>query len=208
MRIPRTATVVIAALTALAWLIAAIAGADHQAATLMGFIPARWSGLIDLSPAVLAVLTPLSSTLVHGGLLHLAFNLLMLVWCGTVVERVLGRGALLLLYGVGAFAAAAAQWLADPASIVPVIGASGAISAVIGAFALSFGETKRITNSPKLNRLINAAWLLAAWVVMQLMIGWLAGGQGLLLATPAHVGGFLAGLLLQRPLLLWRYRAA
>jgi membrane associated rhomboid family serine protease len=47
-----------------------------------------------------------------------------------------------------------------------------------------------------------------AWVVLQLMMGWLAGGQGFLLATPAHVGGFAAGLVLQRPLLLWRYRKA
>jgi membrane associated rhomboid family serine protease len=208
MRIPRNATIVISALTALAWLVAAAIGRSNEAAAAMGFIPARLSGLIDLSPAVPAVLTPLSATLVHGGLLHLVFNLLMLVWCGTAVERVLGRGALLLLYVVGAYAAAAAQWLADPASVVPVIGASGAISAVIGAFALSFGEAKRVTRSPWLNRLLNAAWLLAAWVVLQMMVGWLAGGRGLLLATPAHVGGFLAGLLLQRPLLLWRYRAA
>jgi len=208
MRIPRTVTIAIAALTAIAWLLVAAMGATNAAAATMGFIPARLSGLDDLSPAVPALLTPLSSTLVHGGLLHLAFNLLMLVWCGTAVERVLGRGALLLLYAIGAYAAAAAQWLVDPASMIPVIGASGAISAVIGAFALSFGETKRITRSPQLNRLINAAWLLAAWVVMQIMIGLLAGGQGVLLATPAHVGGFLAGLLLQRPLLLWRYRAA
>lgn len=208
MRIGRTATIAIAALTAIAWLLVAAMGATNAAAATMGFIPARVSGLVDLSPAVPALLTPLSSTLVHGGLLHLAFNLLMLVWCGTAVERVLGRGALLLLYGVGAYAAAAAQWLADPASAIPVIGASGAISAVIGAFALSFGETRRITRSATLNRLINAAWLLAAWVVMQIMIGLLAGGQGVLLATPAHVGGFLAGLLLQRPLLLWRYRRA
>jgi len=208
MRIPRTVTIAIAALTAIAWLLVVAMGATNAAAATMGFIPARLSGLVDLSPAVPALLTPLSSTLVHGGLLHLAFNLLMLVWCGTAVERVLGRGALLLLYAIGAYAAAAAQWLVDPASMIPVIGASGAISAVIGAFALSFGETKRITRSPQLNRLINAAWLLAAWVVMQIMIGLLAGGQGVLLATPAHVGGFLAGLLLQRPLLLWRYRAA
>ena len=208
MRIPRTVTIAIAALTAIAWLLVAAMGATNAAAATMGFIPARLSGLDDLSPAVPALLTPLSSTLVHGGFLHLAFNLLMLVWCGTAVERVLGRGALLLLYAIGAYAAAAAQWLVDPASMIPVIGASGAISAVIGAFALSFGETKRITRSPQLNRLINAAWLLAAWVVMQIMIGLLAGGQGVLLATPAHVGGFLAGLLLQRPLLLWRYRAA
>lgn len=208
MRIPRNATIVISALTALAWLVAAAIGRSNEAAATMGFIPARLSGLIDVSPAVPAVLTPLSATLVHGGLLHLVFNLVMLVWCGTAVERVLGRGALLLLYVVGAYAAAAAQWLADPASVVPVIGASGAISAVIGAFALSFGEAKRVTRSPWFNRMLNAAWLLAAWVVLQMMIGWAAGGQGLLLATPAHVGGFLAGLLLQRPLLLWRYRAA
>jgi membrane associated rhomboid family serine protease len=208
MGIPRTVTAAIAALTAMAWLVVVAMGATNAATVTMGFIPARMSGLVDLSPAVPAVLTPLSSTLVHGGLLHLAFNLLMLLWCGTAVERVLGRGALLLIYGVGAFAAAAAQWLADPASLIPVIGASGAISAVIGAFALSFGETKQITRSPQLNRLINAAWLLAAWVVMQIMIGLLAGVQGVLLATPAHVGGFLAGLLLQRPLLLWRYRTA
>lgn len=208
MGIPRTATVAIAALNAIAWLVVVATGVTNAATVTMGFIPARVSGLVELSPAVPALLTPLSSTLVHGGLLHLAFNLLMLVWCGSAVERVLGRGALLILYVVGAFAAAAAQWLADPASIIPVIGASGAISAVIGAFALSFGETKRITRSPQLNRLINAAWLLAAWVVLQIMVGLLAGGQGVLLATPAHVGGFLAGLLLQRPLLLWRYRTA
>ena len=208
MRIPRTATIVIAVVTAVAWMLVEAIGATNEAAATLGFIPARFSGLLDLSPAVPALLTPLSSTLVHGGLLHVAFNLLMLVWCGSAVERALGRGALLLLYGVGAFAAAIAQWLTDPASLVPVIGASGAISAVIGAFALSFGEPKPITRSPRLNRVINAAWLLAAWVVMQMMIGWLAGGQGLLLATPAHVGGFLAGLLMQRPLLVWRYRDA
>lgn len=213
MPIPRTATIALAtislsAATALAWLLTAVAGATDRAAAIMGFIPARASGLVDISPAVPVALTPLSSTLVHGGLIHLAFNLLMLLWCGSAVERVLGRGALIALYVAGAFAAAAAQWLADPASIVPVIGASGAISAVIGAFALSFSQAKKVTRSAQLNRLINAAWLLAAWIVMQLMIGWMAGGQGLLLATPAHVGGFLAGLLLQRPLLLWKYRTA
>ncbi|HZB69368.1 MAG TPA: rhomboid family intramembrane serine protease [Sphingomicrobium sp.] len=208
MRIPRTATIVIAGVTTLAWLLAAVIGAGDTAAALWGFIPARLSGLLELSGAMPAALTPLSATFVHAGLLHLVFNLLMLVWCGMAVERVLGRGALLLLYGVGAYTAAIAQWAVDPASVVPMIGASGAISAVIGAFALSFGQAKSITRSPRLNRAINAAWLLAAWVVLQMMVGFLAGGQGVLLATPAHVGGFLAGLLLQRPLLLWRYRSA
>jgi membrane associated rhomboid family serine protease len=155
-----------------------------------------------------AWLTPLSATLVHGGILHLALNLLMLLWCGSLVERVLGPSSLVLLYLVGAFAAAIAQWAVAPVSPTPMIGASGAISAVIGAFALSFGQQKRIVRSPRLNRALNALWLLAAWVVLQVMIGVLAGAQGYLLATPAHIGGFVAGLLLQRPLLLWRYRKA
>lgn len=208
MRISRTATVVIAAVTVLLWLIVEVIGAAGTAAVTMGFIPARFSGEIDLSPAVPALLTPLSATLVHGGGLHIAFNILMLLWCGSAVERVLGRGALLLLYVVGAYVAAVAQWAFDPSSMAPMIGASGAISAVIGAFALSFGQSKRIVSSEKLNRLLNALWLLAAWVVLQLLVGWVAGGQGTLLATPAHIGGFLAGLILQRPLLLWRYRGA
>jgi membrane associated rhomboid family serine protease len=115
---------------------------------------------------------------------------------------------LILIYVVGAFAAAAGQWAVDPNNTVPMIGASGAISAVIGAFALSFGRAKHITSSARVNRWINIVWLLAAWVVLQVLVGWTAGAQGYLLATPAHIGGFLAGLLVQRPLLLWRYRKA
>jgi len=207
-RIPRTATVAISAVTALAWLITVVLGLGDQAAAAMGFIPARLSGHDVPWAALPAVLTPLSATLVHANFLHVAFNLLIFVWCGAQVERILGRGPLILIYLVGAFASAAAQWLADPASAVPMIGASGAISAVIGAFALSFGRAKMITRSARLNRWINIVWLLAAWVVLQVLVGWIAGGQGFLLATPAHIGGFFAGLLLQRPLLLWKYRSA
>ena len=204
----RTVTNAIAALTALVWLVTVALGLDTEAAAGMGFIPVRWSGAVPPWPAVPAILTPLSATFVHSGILHLAFNLLIFVWCGAAVERMLGRANLILLYIVGAYAAAAAQWLSDPSSVTPMIGASGAISAVIGAFALSFGRAKQVTRSARLNRWINIVWLLAAWVVLQVMMGILAGGQGYLLATPAHVGGFLAGLLLQRPLLLWRYRKA
>jgi len=89
-----------------------------------------------------------------------------------------------------------------------VIGASGAISGLIGAYALSFGRPKRVVNNLRLNRLLNILWLAAAWAVLQWLIGWSAGQQGMLLATPAHIGGFVAGLVLQRPLLLWRYRNA
>ena len=205
---PRTATVVISAVTALAWLITVALGLDNQAAQAMGFIPARLSGASVPWAAVPAFLTPLSATLVHSGPLHVGFNLLIFVWCGTAVERVLGRGPLILIYLVGAYAAAAGQWLVDPNNAVPMIGASGAISAVMGAFALSFGRARMITRSARVNRWINIVWLLVAWVVLQVLVGWTAGAQGYLLATPAHIGGFLAGLLLQRPLLLWRYRTA
>jgi membrane associated rhomboid family serine protease len=206
-RFPRTATNIIAALTALAWVVAVAIGLTEQAAYQLGFIPLRVTQWM-VSAVVPAVLTPLTATLVHSGLIHLGFNLLMLLWCGTAVERTIGAKGLVILYAVGAYAAAAAQWAADPAGTVPTIGASGAISAVVGAYALSFGRAKAFTNNLRLNRWINVAWLLAAWVVLQMMMGWLAGGQGYLLATPAHVGGFAAGLLLQRPLLLWHYRKA
>ena len=204
----RTATVAITALTALFWIGALLLRWSDQAAVMLGFIPARFGGLINVSPAVPAFLTPLTTTLVHASLVHVGLNLLIFVWCGTQVERVLGRFGLLALYFVGAYASALAQWSTAPASIVPMVGASGAISAVMGAFALSFGRARRITNNFHLNRWINVAWLMAAWIVLQLMVGWYAGAQGYLLATPAHIGGFAAGLLLQRPLLLWHYRKA
>ena len=207
-RLTRSATSIIAIVTALAWVIAVALGKSEQAALALGFIPARLSGAAVPWPAVPAVLTPLTATLVHSGLMHLGFNLLVFVWCGAAVERVLGNTGLIVLYLVGAFAAAIAQWAVDPGAAVPMIGASGAISAVIGAFALSFGRAKRVSSSPTVNRWVNAIWLMVAWIVLQLMMGWLAGGEGFLLATPAHVGGFAAGLLLQRPLLLWRYRHA
>jgi len=207
-RLTRSATNIIAAITALAWVIAVAIGKTDQAALSLGFIAARISGPPVPWPAVPAFITPLTATLVHSGLIHLAFNLLVFVWCGTAVERVLGKTGLILLYVVGAYAAALAQWAVAPSAVTPMVGASGAISAVMGAFALSFGRAKRVTGNFHLNRWINAIWLMVAWIVLQVMMGWLAGGQGYLLATPAHVGGFAAGLLLQRPLLLWHYRRA
>lgn len=207
-RLTRTITNIISAITALAWIIAVVAGKSEQAALAMGFIPMRLSGGAVPWPAVPAFLTPLSATLVHSGLIHLGFNLLIFLWCGQAVERVLGKTGLVTLYLIGAYAAALAQWAVDPTTAVPMVGASGAISAVMGAFALSFGRARAFTDNLRINRWINVIWLLVAWVVLQLMMGWLAGGQGFLLATPAHVGGFAAGLLLQRPLLLWKYRKA
>ena len=207
-RFPRTATNIIVAVTVIAWIVAAFLGLNERAAYALGFVPARFSGFALPFATAPAWLTPLTATLVHSNLVHLGFNMLILLWCGAQVERVLGAAGLIVLYVVGAYAAAAAQWAVAPLATVPVIGASGAISAVMGAFALSFGRAKPFTSNLRINRLINVVWLLVAWTVLQAMTGWLGNQQGYLLATPAHIGGFAAGLLLQRPLLLWRYRKA
>ncbi len=205
--VTRTATFWLAAITALMSLVTGL-GSLPEAALVFGFVPAKASGLVALPGTIPTFLNPLSATLIHGGFWHLAFNLLMLVWCGLAVERVLGKGALLTLYVVSGYVAMGAQWAADPAAVSPVIGASGAISGLIGAYALSFGRPKRISANPAVNRFVNILWLAAAWAVLQWVVGWSAGQQGMLLATPAHIGGFIAGLILQRPLLLWRYRRA
>ena len=173
----------------------------------MGFIPLRVNVSVPWN-ALPLWLTPLSATLVHAGVLHLATNLLVLSWCGREVEKIIGPGPVVLLYAAGAYAAAAGQYLLDPLSAMPMVGASGSISAVIGAFALSFSRPKPIVRNFRLNRALNTLWLLVAWVVLQMMSAYLMGMQGVLVATGAHVGGFLAGVLLQKPLLLWRYRRA
>ena len=204
----RTATGMIAAGTTLVSLIPLALNRVEVAATLFGFIPGRLSQTAWAAGAMPVVLTPLSSTLIHGSFLHLAGNLIMLMWCGLAVERVLGWRAVLILYGIGAYVAAGAQYLVEPHGLNPVIGASGAISALIGAFALSYGQQKAIVRSRSLNRWLNVAWLMAAWIAIQIGFGYLMGEQGMLLATSAHIGGFIAGLAMQRPLLLYRYRNA
>jgi membrane associated rhomboid family serine protease len=203
----KSATAGIAIVTVVVSVIAILGGLGYFIA-LMGFIPARLSGLLELGGALPAWSTPLSSALVHGGWLHLGVNMLMLVFAGSQVERVIGGPALLLAYIVGAIVAALAQFAADPASSIPMVGASGAISALFGLYALFFGRPRQFTSDMRLNRWLHVAWLLAAWVVLQWMSAYLAGGQGVMLATPAHIGGFIAGLLMQRPLLMWRYRRA
>ena len=121
---PARATFTIGAITALAWAIVAAANLDDAVVPLAGFTPARLSTALAIPGAVPAVLTPLSATLVHGGIAHLGFNLLIFVFCARLVEASIGPACLVLLYLVGAYAAAAAQYLVGPQSVVPIIGAS------------------------------------------------------------------------------------
>ena len=201
-------TLAIAAVTAAAFFLAALSGRGDWAAVWGGFIPFRvgtGAGAGMLAPMPL---TPLTATLVHGGAVHVAFNLLIFLFCGRSVETIVGGRQLLILYVVGAYASAAAHYAVDPASQVPMIGASGAVAAVIGAYSMMFGRNRVRVANPTLALWLNSLWLAAAWVGLQLMIGFTFQTTGARIAIAAHIGGFLAGLLLAKPLLLLRYRGA
>jgi membrane associated rhomboid family serine protease len=184
-----------------------------------GFLPIRFSNVAvafpDVGFLVPTYLTPLSAAFLHGGITHVLMNMLTLLLIGKMVERVLGGRLYLSVYFLSAYAASATEWLATfmalPLSIdmmAPAIGASGAISGVIGVYALLFPN-----NKPKAWGPIPAAYarpfhLTLAWVGLNLALGFVGPGIGVAIAIWSHIGGFVAGLLLARPMLLWRYRTA
>lgn len=202
------ATFGLAAVTIAVSLLLLLTGTLPDAALSAGFIPARVAAGTTTAPVALLPLTvtPLTATLVHGGVVHLLFNIVMLAFCGQAVERALGPRLLVGLYIVGAYAAAAGQWVQEPGATVPMIGASGAISAVVAAYALLYGQRRPRAIGPIPALLVHILWLAAAWIGVQLLIG--IDQQGQPVAIAAHIGGFLAGLALARPLLLWRWRGA
>lgn len=216
---PARATLTILGVTVVSWLAVMATGYEQIAAYAGGFIPARFSAAAVDPTFEMAVrgvafvpkwLTPLTAALLHGGFLHIAFNMLILGFCGRFVEVAIGLRGIVILYVVGAYAAAFGQFLVGPSDPWPMIGASGAVSAVIGAYALLYGEKRQTFGGRRMNQIVNVLWLAAGWVVLQLMVGFAAWGapQGGSIAIAAHIGGFFAGLLLARPLLLLRYRQA
>ncbi|QHL91024.1 rhomboid family intramembrane serine protease [Sphingomonas changnyeongensis] len=196
----------IAVFTALAWMLVALMGDGDRFAVAAGFIPLRLTEGLDLPGAWPVWTTPLSATLIHAGLVHLAFNLLMFVYCGRFVEQVIGGAGSAVLYVAGAYGAAAAHWAVDPGSTVPMIGASGAMSATIGAYAVFFSRAKVRAIGPLSPFVVRVLWLAAAWIFVQSLLGLSAAGGRIAIA--AHIGGFITGLALARPLLMWRYRNA
>ncbi|MFD1787283.1 rhomboid family intramembrane serine protease [Sphingomonas floccifaciens] len=204
------ATVTIAVLTAAISLFVMIFRLSQYTALAAGFIPARASmGFAGEAPGLVPnILTPLTSTVLHGGLLHLAFNLVTLVFCGVGVERALGGRGMVVLYVLGAYAACLAQWAVGPGSPVPMIGASGAASAIVGAYALLYGRQRTKDVGPIPAWLLHVLWLLAAWTLLNLAMGVLSLQAGMPIAAAAHIGGFILGVALCRPLLLWRWRKA
>lgn len=214
-RLPQgRATNVLAAAIFVAFLIAQLAGLNNLVAIYAGFIPARVHALaaegiqvnIDWLPVWL---TPLSSTFVHAGWMHVALNLLIFLYVGRLVEHLLGAQRLLIIYAVGAYAAAAAQWAMNPAGQDPVIGASGAISAVLGTYALIYSQREVKPIGPIPAQVVRIVWMAAGWTVLQLMIGLLGPTSGPFgsVAIGSHIGGFIAGLLMARPMLHWRFGA-
>ena len=183
-------------------------GFQTDAVIRAGFIPARFGGVLIVPPGTMvpAALTPLTSAFLHGGWLHLIFNMIMLLFIGRQLEGPLGGKAMAVLLVIGAYAGALAQWAADPALTIPMIGASGAISALLAVYALIFSRTRTAAIGPIPAHWVRALWLAVAWIGLQLLLGFAGGGFGAV-AIWAHVGGFVAGLLLARPLLRWRFGA-
>ncbi len=136
----------------------------------------------------------------HGGWMHLLGNLLFLFVFGDNIEGRLGHVSFLVFYLACGLGAAAGQALSDPTSTVPMIGASGAIAGVLGAYLVLFPGARITTLIPVfvflLVREIPAYFFLGIWIALQVLQGWLdlrSGGSGGGVAWWAHVGGFVVG---------------
>jgi membrane associated rhomboid family serine protease len=148
--------------------------------------------------------TIFTSMFMHGGWLHLVGNMLFLWIFGNNIEDSVGHFKFIIFYLLCGVAAAAAQVAVSPDSTVPMIGASGAISGVLGAYLLLFPRARVLVLFPIwiFWRLFHvpAVVMLIVWFAMQLLSGWATVGstQGGV-AFWAHVGGFVAGLVLILP---------
>jgi membrane associated rhomboid family serine protease len=170
-----------------------------------GLIPA----LLVHEPNLGSFVTPITSMFVHGGFLHLLFNMWSLYIFGDNIEDALGKGRFALFYLLSGVAAAAGQVFIDPNSTLPMVGASGAIAGVLAAYLRLFPQARVLTLIPLfiffITREIPAVVFIALWFALQVLSGLgslsMAPGQTGGVAFFAHIGGFLAGLLLVRNLL-------
>ncbi len=152
------------------------------------------------------ILSAITCMFLHGGWLHLLGNMWFLLLFGNNVEDRLGHFLYLFFYFAGGLAATATHWAIEPGSATPVIGASGAVAAVLGAYAVTFPHA-RVKTLIFLFIIITTVELpayvfLVAWFGMQLLEGlgiFSMGGQGGV-AWWAHIGGFVVGAVLM-PLL-------
>ena len=178
---------------------------NEAAVYALGFIPAVVFGGVDLPEQlgwVPSTLTIFTSMFLHGGILHLAGNLLYLWIFADNIEDRMGRRRFVLFYAACGIAAALAQAIPDLDSRIPMIGASGAISGVLGAYILLFPHARVLVAIPVFVLIytlrLPAIWVLGVWFLGQLLSSVAASSAGAGIAFRAHVGGFVAGLLLVR----------
>jgi membrane associated rhomboid family serine protease len=175
-----------------------------------GLSPCRLTGYcVDVSPGLPSPwLTIFTSMFLHGGLFHVGGNMLYLWIFGDNVEDTLGHGRFLVFYLLSGIAAALVQTMVSPASEIPMVGASGAVSGVLGAYLLLFPHARVLTLLifGFFFRMVHipAVIVLGFWIVVQFVNGFLtvtvsavrgesAGGG---VAWFAHIGGFVAGMAL------------
>ncbi len=205
---PAVATRTIVALCVAVQLIISFGGTAlaDAVASHAALVPARLTGHLPLRPGdIPAPLTLVTAMFVHAGWVHLALNLSFLLWVGRHVEFVAGRARFLALYLVGGIAGGLLQIAVAPASTIPVIGASGAIAAVFGAYAVLFARN-RVRDRRMLGMVVGggaltALWCLATWIGLQLLtaIAFNVGPSGGI-AIWTHIGGFAVGLVAAAPL--------
>ena len=158
-------------------------------------ITQRW----DLLPY--NALTLFTSMFLHGGILHILGNMLYLAIFGNNVEDSFGHFRFLLFYLVSGLIAAAAQISYDPNSAIPMVGASGAVSGILGAYLVlfPFARVKTLLVIILYIKVVDipAVFLLSAWFIMQVLFSYSEG-----VAWYAHIGGFIFGLVTARLLVL------
>ena len=146
-------------------------------------------GSPELYPGKHVYLALVVSMFLHGGLAHLAGNMLFLWIFGNNIEDRLGRLRFLVFYAAGGLVATAAHVVAERSSTVPVVGASGAIAAVMGAYLVLYPKAPVLTLIPPVFLVpISARWFLGAWFVLQFV-----ANRSSDVAWVAHVGGFVFG---------------
>jgi membrane associated rhomboid family serine protease len=153
-----------------------------------------------LVPAAFSWVAVFTSMFLHGGLFHVAGNMLYLWIFGDNVEDRMGHGRFLVFYLLCGTAAALAQTIAAPDSVVPMVGASGAIAGVMGAYFVLYPKSRIVTLVPLFFFFqiieVPAIFFLGIWFLMQFLSGVgsiVSAAQGGV-AFWAHVAGFVAGI--------------
>jgi len=175
------------------------AAAAQAFAMEFGLVPCRLTGACQMSGDLPSPLfTVFSSMFLHGSLFHIAGNMLYLWIFGNNVEDTLGHVRFIVFYLASGIAAAVTQTMVDHESHVPMIGASGAISGVLGAYFLLFPQARVLTLVifGFFWRLVSipALVVLGFWMVVQILNGLGSFGAGGGVAWFAHIGGFVAGM--------------